>query len=445
MAILKIIILLGGGIGFLYGLLKKPDIIAILLFTLVTADVNFDVPGLPLNFRATVTLLLFARIFGEESTAPKFFSNSLVWHLVIFLVWISLVSQFNGLLSGELLKEFVLSCLSAYLGYYYFFKKNDYSHLKIAMIIGGLICLADLAYTYAFYGGFPVVRIHQVYTGQFSYNNHNFFGYICGTCFVFLLSDYLTNRKSASAKLSLLMMPCMFLGVLLSTSRGALLAMILVAVILIAKALTSAAKSKKAATLVSMTVICVILSLFIFQIAGSLGIQNDFMQTITGRLIDEPIAMLNKAMGNSYNTNSMDSMEWREEASSLAYDYYMSLPPAEQMLGIGYGGFLARDVGSGYDAHNGLLLLVTETGVIGFIIYFSLIFSFWSKTRSLKLASPAFISIIFILLYITSHNKENTSFFAFLIMGSLIGQIRYYSTEHEAVEEEEQVTSFAGN
>ncbi|MEI9912433.1 MAG: hypothetical protein WDO71_23955 [Bacteroidota bacterium] len=88
-------------------------------------------------------------------------------------------------------------------------------------------------------------------------------------------------------------------------------------------------------------------------------------------------------------------------------------------------------------------MLLIETGIVGFLIYFSLIISFWMKVKSLKLSSPAFISIIFIILYVTSHNKEITSFFAFLIMGSLIAEIRYASIPQEEVSEEEELAVLA--
>jgi hypothetical protein len=153
--------------------------------------------------------------------------------------------------------------------------------------------------------------------------------------------------------------------------------------------------------------------------------------------------MINKMMGNSYQAESMETLEWREEASNLAYNYYKNLPSSDQALGIGYNGFLARDVGHGYDAHNGILLIMIELGFIGSILYFSLVLSFWSKVRKLKLSSPAFNSIIFIILYVTSHNKEITSFFAFSIMGSLIAEIRYATMPREEIFEEEQMASLA--
>jgi hypothetical protein len=65
------------------------------------------------------------------------------------------------------------------------------------------------------------------------------------------------------------------------------------------------------------------------------------------------------------------------------------------------------------------------------------------KIRSLKLSSPAFNSIVFIILYVTSHNKEITSFFAFLIMGSLIAEIRHASEPREEISEEDQLAALA--
>ena len=442
---IKLIILIGGVIVFLYALARKPDLIALLLFTLVVADVNFDLPGgIPL--RTTITVILFLRIFGEQYSSgyPGFFSNGLTWHLIFFVAYISLVSMMNGLLTMALAKEFLLCCVSASLAYYYYFKKNGHTLLKNALILGGLICLADLAYTYAIYGGFPVVRIYYAFefTNRFEYNNHNFFGYICGTSFVFLLSDYLSSRTAN--KYTLWLMPLMFLGVLLSTSRGALVAMIILTVFLLGKGLASKARGKRATRILSITVICIVLAIFILPIATNvLGIKSEFLETLTTRLVDEPLAMINKMMGNSYKTESMETVEWREEASNLAYNYYMNLPTDNQVMGIGYGGFLDRDIGHGFDAHNGILLLLIETGIIGFVIYFSMIVSFWSKVRRLKLSSPAFNSIVFIILYVTSHNKEITSFFAFLIMGSLIAEIKHASEPSEEVSEEGQLAALA--
>lgn len=437
--------MIAGGIFFLYALVKKPDWVALMLFGLIVADINFKLGGLPL--RTTITILLFMRTYGEQRALghPGFFSNGTTMHMILFVIYMMLVTAKNGLLDMDLFKEFLLCCVSAYLAYYYYFKNGSHLLLKNAMIVGGLICFADLVYTYGSQGGFPVIRVfYQFVPEAFAFNNHNFFGYICGTAFVFLLSDYLTAKKAN--KYTLMLMPIMFLGVLLSTSRGSLIAMIIMTVFLLGKGLTSKTKGKRASKILSITLVCIALAIFILPIATNiLGINSEFLEMLTKRLVDEPMGMINKMMGHQVQAESMETVEWREEASNLAYNYYKNLPSSDQALGIGYGGFLARDVGHGYDAHNGVLLLMIELGFIGSLIYTTLVLSFWSKVKKLKLSSPAFNSIIFIILYVTSHNKEITSFFAFSIMGSLIAEIRYAQEPREELSEEEQLAELEFN
>lgn len=421
------IIMAVGAVLFIWAWKKKPDLIAIVLFTSIVADVNFNIAFLPLNFRAILTLALLAKIYMDKDKLdmPSFGSLGYTMHIGLFIVYVLLISAKNDLWNMDLTKEFVLCFISAYLGYYYYFKKNSYFIFKWGIILGGLVCFGDLAYTYAILGGFPVQRFYYTFLPGFGMYNHNFFGYICGGSFVFLLADYLTSDKDT--KINLLMMPVMFLGTLLSTSRSSLLLIIIVALVLICKALVSANKGKKAYTLVAMTVACLFITLFIFQIITTLiGSDSEFLTTITARLIDEPVAMLNRALGNNYVEANLDSMDWRAEASATAYEAYTKIMPAdEQLLGIGYNGFVTRDYGHGYDAHNGVLLMLIEFGAVGFIIYMSLLIGVVAKATKLKLNSPFSVLLIYMFMYVVSHNKEITAFLAFLVTGSLTAHIQH--------------------
>ena len=81
------------------------------------------------------------------------------------------------------------------------------------------------------------------------------------------------------------------------------------------------------------------------------------------------------------------------------------------MIGIGYGGF-PRRISAAVMTHTMAAPAAYRNRRDRFpLIYFSLIFSFWTKVRKLKLSSPAFISIVFIIIYVTSHNKEIASVF----------------------------------
>jgi hypothetical protein len=436
----KYIILIAGAGWFIYGLLKKPEWIAVLLFTSVIADINFDLPGLPLNFRAFVSLALFVKVMSDSAPlpGPSYLSTSYSKYMIAFVIYVLAITFTNDLLTSGIVKEYVLALLCSYLGYYFYMKEGGYKIFRLSIIIAGFSCLGDLAWTYVNGGGLWIQRIYFSFTPSFAIFNHNFFGYICAVAFVFLLSDYLT--ESNNNKSNLIMMPIMFLGVLLSTSRSALLILIIVSVVLIAKGLSSSSNSKKAYKLVVVTVSCLVLSIFLFQILSTVfSVNSEFMEQITGRLIDEPVAIFNRAMGNDFKAESLDSMDWRAEASEIAYHTFVDiLEPSEQLFGIGHEGFMARSYGymGIYDAHNGVLLMFIEFGIIGSLIYLAMLLSFVSKYWSLKLFSPLLVCLIFIMLYITSHNRELTSFFVFLITGTMAAELQHYFMKSNEPEED---------
>jgi hypothetical protein len=434
-----------GAVGFIYALFKKPEWLAILLFTAIIAEINFDVPGMPMNFRAITSLCLLGRVIGMPANDryPKFFSTGYAWHMGFFVLYMMLITAKNSLLDFGVVKEFILSFVAAYLGYFFFMRQNGYQLFKWAIIFAGLTCFGDLAYTYAFVGGFPVERWCYLVVPGYEVFNHNFFGYICGAAFLFLLNDYLAANKNV--KINLYLMPVMFLGVLLSTSRSSLLIMMILAMVLVVRELMSQKKGKKAYTLISITFVCLLITLFIFQIIQEfIASDSEFLKQITGRLIDEPVAILNRALGNNYNANNLDSMDWRAEASALAYYRFVNLIPEEQLFGIGYNGFLARDYGFAYDAHNGILLVMIEFGILGFLVYYSLlIFMIIKSIRIMKLASPFTMVLVYMILYVASHNKELTAFFCFLVHGSLAAHIQIKL--HEGEIDEVQIAEIEPN
>ena len=52
---MNILLILGGAL-FLYALILKPEIVAILFFTITIADINFELGVLPMNIRAAIGL-----------------------------------------------------------------------------------------------------------------------------------------------------------------------------------------------------------------------------------------------------------------------------------------------------------------------------------------------------------------------------------------------------
>jgi hypothetical protein len=440
---LNILIIFCGAL-FLYVLIVKPEIIAILFFTITIADINFELGGLPLNARALIGLALFGRtIISQKNIGQRgFLSNSKILLIIGFTLYTFLVTAFNDLITPAFVKQAFLTLIAVYCGYFYYMKRGDILYLKISLILAALICFLDLGYTYSAFGEFPVQRVYHMLLGvPIEYDeegkileiiNHNFYGLICGTSFVVIINDFI-NQKSPN-KLILLLLPIMFLGVLMSTSRSTLLGIIVISVVLIVRELKHRERAQKAMLLITMAIGILFLSLFLFTTLQSyFSLESDFIERISQRLIDEPVAVFNKHLGMNYNANALEAMDWREEASADAFAAFMNLSSLEQIFGIGYWGFIVRDLGhTGLNPHNGFLLLLIETGLVGLLIYVILIATIIA--RSLKVNDnipPLVTTLIFIIFYCIGQNGELTSSITFLFIATLIAENEHLALQNQ--------------
>ncbi len=423
------------GVLFLYVLVTKPELIAILFFTITIADVNFELGGLPLNARALIGIALFGRtvIAPRNDYQAGFLFNSGIQLIIGFTIYTFIVTAFNDLVTPAFIKQSFLTLIAVYCGYYYYMKRGDMLYLKISLVLAGFICFFDLAYTYSAYGEFPVQRIYQMLLkipieldedGKIlEIINHNFYGLICGMSFVVIINEFI--NQSSPKKYILLLLPVMFLGVLMSTSRSTLLGIIVISIVLIARELKHRERAKKAYLLITLAVGILFLSLFLFTTLQSyFTLESDFIERIAQRLIDEPVAVFNKHLGMNYNANALEAMDWREEASADAFAAFMKLSTLEQLFGIGYFGFVVRDLGhTGLNPHNGFLLLLIETGLVGLLLYIILVVSIIRK--SLKVnnnISPLVTTLVFVVFYCIGQNGELTSSITFLFITTLIAE-----------------------
>ena len=125
---MKYLFLIAVAIGFIYTLIRKPEIIAVVLFTFIIARVNFDLQGLPLNTRAILSLALFGRILADRTTNIKFstfLGNTNIKILVVFLLYVIFVSMSQDLFTLDLLKELISSLLAAFFVFYFFLKQSQ--------------------------------------------------------------------------------------------------------------------------------------------------------------------------------------------------------------------------------------------------------------------------------------------------------------------------------
>lgn len=426
---MNLIILIAGGIFFGYALIYKPEIIAVLLFTLVIGEINI------FNLRPIITLALFGRIMLDKATMaryPSFLSIPNVKLLVVFLIYGLFVSFSQDLLNYDLFKGDLDTVMLTFCMYHYFFKHQNPAQLKAALIISGIICFADLAYTYIAFGSFPIHRIYYLFGGNAetlseesldAMANWNYFGEICGMCFVYVLVDYIKNRHSN--KYMVWLLPVMLIGVVMSTSRSAILALLLITLMVVLKGINYRDQKKRLAKIGAFGAGAAFAAFLMMATVGKLvNLDSKFIDDITDRLTQEPIAMVQKALGQSYNINNLGSMDWREESAENAYKAFINLPFREQFFGIGIHGFEVRNIGHGYNAHNALLLLLIENGIMGSCLYFLIVLGTMIQSIIKKNFSPSLYVVAFILIYGIAQNREWTGWTAFLFIFCIVAEMQ---------------------
>ncbi|MDP4131413.1 MAG: O-antigen ligase family protein [Bacteroidota bacterium] len=437
---MSLIILLPGIVFFFYILVRKPEIIAVLLFTFIMAKINFDVKALPLNTKALITMALFGRIMADKETRlqfSEFLGVPYVKLLIVFLVYVIFISLWQDVFKVDFLKESIGDVMTTFCIYHFYFKLHAAKQLKAALIISGIICFSDLVYTYVVFGSFPMHRIYYQISGLADslaeedldeMANWNYFGQMCGMGFVYILCDYVKN-KSAN-KYTLWLLPVMLGGVMMSTSRSAILALLIISILIILNSINYQEQKKKLAKVGTFSIGVAVVSILLFASVGKyVNLNSKIVDEITSRLTQEPVAIIQKAMGQSYNVNNLGSMDWREESAENAYIAYMNMDLNEQLFGIGSGGFEKRNLGHGFNAHNATLLLLIENGIVGFCIYFLLVGGAIVQSILWKNFSPSLAVICFILIYGLGQNREWTSLITYLFVINLATEVQYLRVE----------------
>jgi hypothetical protein len=251
--------------------------------------------------------------------------------------------------------------------------------------------------------------------------NHNFFGMICGMSFMFFIAKYFTERKLKN--IYLISLPLSFIGVLMSTSRSALISMVVFTLLVILIGYQNKMNRNRIFKFTVNGVLFFFVGLlFLSQIQELFDLKSEFIDDLMLRMVDEPITILKRSMGYTYDIHKLGSMDWREESSANAYHAYMNLDMNEQIFGIGFGGFEIRNLGFDYNAHNAILLMLIEYGIVGIGIYFLLIFSLLFSVVQLRLFTPTAMVVLFFLVFCLGQNREITSSIFYIFLITLIAE-----------------------
>ena len=392
----------------------------ILLYFLIIDNINIDIGISGFNLRSFFTLAIFFRyiFMGDVNlkSVSKLLSNKHIMVLILVHVYFYFTTILNGYNTFDNLKgivlDFIIIIITAVL-----FNKNKDSILVISILLSGLASFSDLIYTYLLFDGFPVRRIISIIFSENQDINHNFLGYLCAASFIIVVFLIVSHSYSKIVKNLLYLFLLVYLsGVMLSTSRSAILGLFVILIFY----LTDHNIRKRVLVIVSKFSLIIILVIPIIATELAPKLSKNLVNEIKKRLIEEPVAMYNKHAGSTYNPNDLDSGEWREESSSLAWRNFENLNGAEKIIGIGRGGYIHRNLGDGLSTHNGYLLNLIEYGILGFLSYMLIIIGVIKQSYKYRLKKPYFFLIIYILLYSLPQNEELIGTFMTIIIVSNI-------------------------
>lgn len=422
-------------------LLTKPELLLILFFTLTIAAVNFDIPGTAVKFRPILAgVLIFQSFFNQTIKLPDYLFRRNALVLAIFFLYCIFLSWGMETFTPDIAKLLLLSAVSAYLGFYAFRLKNNASIIFISIVLAGFICVADVFYTYIVVGNFPVQRLFNLllpdtdYLESINDTNHNFYGFICGIGFLLLLNEGIKDHFKHPVKYWV-SIHLLLLGVLMSTSRSALFGVTMAIIGLSWFYFGKPAYRKLMSGLLIKGVAAVGIAVIAFLlIQNVLNLDNAFTENIYFRLVEEPLAMMRKYTGQQYDIQQLDAMDWRTESAAIAWQVYLHLPPWKQLFGIGIGGYLQNNLGHNeLNPHNGYLYILIESGLIGSILYFSLLGIMIRDALRKNVLSSLFIVLLFIMFYAAGQNDELITASAMITISSLIAEnsLQYQSTSSE--------------
>jgi O-antigen ligase len=207
----------------------------------------------------------------------------------------------------------------------------------------------------------------------------------------------------------------MSLGVIISTSRSAVLGLIGVFLIF------SLRKNGFYKT-IFVCFIMIMFTIFTYLLIDGFANGTQFQIKLKERFIEEPLTAIYSSQGKRYSQETHGSGEWREESAINGLNVFLQFPLNEKLFGIGTGGYVIRNYSEGLQPHNGYLLLFIERGLIGGLIFCALLFSLIKYYSKIKPNSINMLLIVFMLFYSLPQNSELTSGLMVLLIGSEIAE-----------------------
>lgn len=257
--------------------------------------------------------------------------------LVFLCVYVFIIDLFT---SGRV--EEVFFCLLIIILSFYFVSLNGLE--RNIYIIAFIVVTLILSLYFFTYGQSSAVEVTE--TGRRYWRDPNYMGNVCGMGVV-LAYIFIVNRLASSMLLKRLCFITVGVGMLMlvmNASRGAFLSM---AVVIVVATLFSKVNLK---TKISMVVFIVSAVLIMYSL-GAFDVLNERIQN------------------EDDGTGNGRTIIW--EAKMLGY---LNLSLFEKIFGIGYKGGFDLAMPGGYGFHNDYLAFLVDYGLIGLILFVSLLF-----------------------------------------------------------------------
>ena len=429
---IKILLILIAIISF-YLFIKKPYILTAILLYMLLYGFNLVLPFM-FDLRGLLLIAMIGRLLIEKENQnfimQYLFKDKYFVLLIVFIFYslCILIARFYNLEDLTLVKTNLILIGSLVLGFIVGMNPKGKNVFIIAIITSGIFASIDLIYTYIVYGDNSPVRVINV----ICYNdtttiNYNYHGMLIGIALVYSL--LLFFRKIISKYVFFFLMLIYTIGIVLTTSRGAISAIIIVFIVM---KLTQKEIKFGLKKIISGLVAIVIFFFAFYMIYNSILSEVSrpvMIDNIYWRLYQEPLRLFGIDVENhKYSVDvKYGTMTQRYEKSSGDIEKFFGSNFIDQTFGLGEDGYILEKYSSDKwgNAHNGYVLLLIERGIIGFVLYTGvllfIIIESLKISRKTVLNIPIVYLLIFLSVYAVSHNAEITSSLAFIIFGGIIG------------------------
>ncbi len=420
-------------IVFLYLFVKKPYILSAILLFMLLYGFNLKLPFL-FDLRGLLLIGMIGRLLFEkenQNLIAKYLLTNKYFYMLIGFIFYSLailLLRFYGIDDFSLIKDNLILIGSLILGFIVGVNPKGKNVFIIAIISSGIFASIDLLYTYIVLGNNNPVRVINVFLyNDNTQTNYNYHGMLIGIALIYTLLLY--YKKIFPKIISLTLIFLFVLGVVLTTSRGAILAVIIVFIVMVLTQKEIKISFKKIITSSILLIFFFISFYLIYNTILSEVSKPVLIDNIYWRLYEEPLSVFGiTPSGNHKYTKDVQygTMSWRYDRSEVALEKFMTSNMVDQLFGIGEGGYVIQNYsGDNLNAHNGYVLLLVERGIIGVLIFFTaiilLIIDSLKLYRYTTLNIPIIYLLLFLLMYIMAQNDELTTSLAFLIFGGIIG------------------------